>query len=71
MLDAVEVEVELAGMALCAAELAAVVGENRSDRQVEVPAERQHVVVQHRDGGLGLPGDVQEGMCRSVLNFAE
>ena len=54
------VEVELVGVALGPAELAAVVGQDRADRQVEVAVERQHVVVQHRHRRLGLLGDVQE-----------
>ncbi len=43
--DAGEVEMELAGMVLGAAELAAIVGQHRTDRQVELAIERQHVVV--------------------------
>lgn len=60
MLDAVEVKVEIVGVALGPAELPAVVGEHRPDRQVEVAVERQDVVVQHRHGGLGLLGDMEE-----------
>jgi hypothetical protein len=47
-------------MALGAAELSTVVGEDGADRQVEVAVERQHVVVQHGDCRLGLLRDVQE-----------
>ena len=47
-------------MALGAAELAAVVDQHRADRQVQPGIKRQPVVVQHRDRGLGLLGDVQE-----------
>jgi hypothetical protein len=39
---------------------ATVVGQHGTDRQVEIPVERQDVVVQHRDRGLRLLGDVQE-----------
>jgi hypothetical protein len=47
-------------VALGAAELAAVVGQHRSDRQVEPGIERQHVVVQDRDRCLRLLTDVQK-----------
>lgn len=60
MLDAVEVEVKLVGVALGPAELPAIVGQDRADRQVEVAVERHDVVVQHRHGGLGLCGDVKK-----------
>jgi hypothetical protein len=46
--------------ALGAAELAAVVGQHRADRQIELGVERHDLVGQHRDRGLGLLGDVQE-----------
>jgi hypothetical protein len=58
--DAVEVEIEFVRMVLGAAELVAIVGEYRADRQVEGAVERQDVVVQHRHRRLRLLGDVQE-----------
>ena len=57
---AVERQVELIRMLLGAAELAAVVGQHRAHRQIELAIEGQHLVVQHRDGRFGLLGDVQE-----------
>jgi hypothetical protein len=41
-------------VALGPAELPAIVGQDRADRQIEVAVERQDVVVQHRHGGLVL-----------------
>ena len=60
MLDLVERKVELVRLALGAAELAAVVGQHRADRQIEPGVERHHVVVQDRDRRLGLLEDVQK-----------
>lgn len=60
MFDLVQRQVKLVGMALGAAELAAIVGQHRTDRQIELAIERQHVIVQHRNGRLRLLGDVQE-----------
>lgn len=60
VLDVVELEVELVRVVLAAAELPAVVRQDRFHRQVEVPIEGQHVVVEHRHRGLGLLGDVQK-----------
>lgn len=60
MLGAVQIEVEFVEVALGAAELAAVVGEQGFNRQVEIAVERSHVVVQHRQRGFWLLGYVQE-----------
>ena len=60
MLDLVERQVELVRVALGAAELAAVVGEHRPHRQIQVAVERQDLVVQHGHRRLRLLGDVQE-----------
>jgi hypothetical protein len=53
MLDADEVEIELVGVAVRTAELAAVVGEHRLDLQLAPPIEGQHVVVQDGHRSLG------------------
>lgn len=70
MLDAVDVEMELVRMPLGPAELAAIVGEHRPDRQIQIATEWQHVIVQHRHGGLRLLGDMKEaeGARAMVVN---
>jgi hypothetical protein len=47
-------------MALGAAELAVIVGQDRVHWQIELLIERQYVVVQHRHRRLRLLGQVQE-----------
>jgi hypothetical protein len=60
VLDVVERQVELVRVPLGAAELAAIVGEHGLNRQVELPVERQDIVVQDRHRGFRLLADVQK-----------
>ena len=69
MLDAFEVEIELVGVPIAAAELASVAGEGRLDRRLAPAIERQHLTVEDRHGGLGLLGDMQEAEGVGALVF--
>ena len=53
MIHAIQVGIELVGMVLGPAELAAIVGQHRTDRQVETAIEGRHAVMQHRHASFG------------------
>ena len=60
MLDVVEFQVDLIGMGVGAAELAAIVCQQRRYGDPPLPVEREGVIMQNRHGGLRLLRRVQE-----------
>jgi len=60
MPDVVEGQVDFVGMAVCPAELAAIIGQHCRDGQGVLPVEGQDVVVSHRHLYFWLLGRVQE-----------